>query len=455
MEEENKKSKARKLTDAVCRDLPRLDKKYYKPGDFPGLQFWVLPSGTKTWYYQYRTKNKKYPQSKKLGNYPIVSVVEATKKAKTEALKIFNGQDPRETEKSELLELQLGEVIRKYYAEELTTVNQYRPSTIKGIKAVFGPWIFRKTYEKDILNRLERVEDIQYKKLSFLTPKMAKELFQVCGSRSPYVANRLLEYLRKFWNDFVKIADNPFLLKKKYKYSEKVYEDYLSPVELKRVMKNLVRRDERSGRLLYSYYKQWSLSPVSCLLLAFLLTTGRRPEEARSLTWGQYIRTGIKRIQLKKTKTSKKNNKTTFKLGDDAIKILDLISTDRLNNPDSAFYFTTDDIRNKYIFPSKDYGRILKNGKCKTPHIINPNKTWANVLKYSGIEREMKVYATRHTFATNYYSATKDIKATAEALGVTEKIALKYAKLLEDTMVEGINKIIFFDDEKPLLKQVN
>jgi integrase len=189
--------------------------------------------------------------------------------------------------------------------------------------------------------------------------------------------------------------------------------------------------------------------------LAFLLTTGRRPEEARSLTWGQYIRTGIKRIQLKKTKTSKKNNKTTFKLGDDAIKILDLISTDRLNNPDSAFYFTTDDIRNKYIFPSKDYGRILKNGKCKTPHIINPNKTWANVLKYSGIEREMKVYATRHTFATNYYSATKDIKATAEALGVTEKIALKYAKLLEDTMVEGINKIIFFDDEKPVLKQVN
>ena len=203
-----------------------------------------------------------------MGPPTVIAAVEGSKTSEIFSLKIFNGQDPRETEKSELLELQLGEVIRKYYAEELTTVNQYRPSTIKGIKAVFGPWIFRKTYEKDILNRLERVEDIQYKKLSFLTPKMAKELFQVCGSRSPYVANRLLEYLRKFWNDFVKIADNPFLLKKKYKYSEKVYEDYLSPVELKRVMKNLVRRDERSGRLLYSYYKQWSLSPVSCLLLA-------------------------------------------------------------------------------------------------------------------------------------------------------------------------------------------
>ena len=41
-----------KLTDAICRSLNRLDKKYYKPGNFPGVQFWVLTSGTKTWYYQ-------------------------------------------------------------------------------------------------------------------------------------------------------------------------------------------------------------------------------------------------------------------------------------------------------------------------------------------------------------------------------------------------------------------
>ena len=49
---------------------------------------------------------------------------------------------------------------------------------------------------KDILTRLNRVEDIQYKKLSMITPKMVKELHQVVGARSPYVANRLVEYLR-------------------------------------------------------------------------------------------------------------------------------------------------------------------------------------------------------------------------------------------------------------------
>ena len=83
------KSKAKKLTDAICRDLPRLDKKYYKPGDYPGLEFWVLPSGTKTWNYQYRTKNKKYPTRKKIGNYPVVGVVEAIKRAKDLSIKIF------------------------------------------------------------------------------------------------------------------------------------------------------------------------------------------------------------------------------------------------------------------------------------------------------------------------------------------------------------------------------
>ena len=455
IEKENKKTTSKKLTDAICKSLRRLDKRYYKSGDYPGLEFWVLTSGKKTWYYRYRTKNKNFQQRKRLGNYPVVGVVEAIKRAKVEADKIFKGEDPKEQIKSDLLKMQLGDAIRKYYQEELTTINQYRPSTIKGIKATFGPWIFRNTYEKDILLRTERVEDLQYKKLSSITPKMFKNLYQICGSRSPITANRLQEYLRKFWNDFVKADDNPFILDKKYKHTENIYLDYLDHIELPRVMKSLVRIDERSGRLNNSYYQECFLNPVSCLLLAFMLTTGRRPEEARSLTWTQFTQGGSARIDLIKTKTSKKNNKTRFNLGVDATSILNLISKDRLNNPESSFYYPIDDIRNKYIFPSKDYGRKLSNGKCKTPHVIDPAKTWASILSMSGVDRHMKLHSTRHSFATNFYRVTKDIKALADALGTTEAQALKYAKLVGETVVAGINKIKFFDDEKPVLKQVN
>ena len=444
-----------KLTDAICRSLNRLDKKYYKPGNFPGVQFWVLTSGTKTWYYQYRTPNKKYPVSKRLGNYPHVGLIEAHKKAKQLAQNIFNGIYPEEQEKSDILKMQLGEALKNYYIDELTEANRHRPSTIKNIKAIFKVWIFRNTYDKEILNKLLRADDIQYKKLSSITPKMFKNLFQIVGSKSPTTANRLQNYLRKFWNDYVKESENPFIMKKKFMYDENVYLDFLDPTELKRVMKVLVQVDQRTGRLNNDYYIKRKLNPVSCCLLAFLLTSGRRTEEASSLTWNQYLKGDEPRVRLFKTKTSKKNNKVVFSLGDDAVKVLNLILKDRLNNPKSKFYFPVNDPRNSYIFPSKDYGRKLANGKCKSLHIIDPDKTWDKSLKLGGVERHMKVYATRHTFATNFYRQTRDIKALAEALGTTEEIALKYAKLVGQTVVDGINKIKFFDEDKVVLKQVN
>ena len=449
------KSKSRKLTDAICRDLPRLDKKYYKPGDYPGLQFWVLPSGTKTWYFQYNSKAKKYQKRKHLGKFPHVGVLEATKLAKAISLKIFHGTDPEEKEKSDTMKMQLGEAIKNYYAEELTEANRHRPKTIKNIKAIFKVWIFRNTYDKTILETLLRADDLQYKKLSSINPKMFKSLFNIVGKKSPTTANRLQNYLRKFWNDYVQESDNPFKIKKKYMFDENEYMDFLDPTELKIVMKNLVQIDDRTGRFNKEYYKRNKLNPVSCLLIALLLTTGRRPEEASSLTWGQYLQGDEPRIRLFKTKTSKKNKKKIFKLGDEAVKILRLIITDRTNNPESKFYYDINDPRNNYIFPSRDYGRKLGTGKCKSLHIIEPNKTWDKVLRMSGVERQMKFYATRHTFATNFYKATKDLKALAEALGTTEKTASKYAKLVGGTMVDGINKINFFDDEKPVLKQVN
>ena len=84
-------TKKKNITDAIARDLPRLDKAYYKPGDYPGLELWIYPSGKKTWRFQYRTKNKKYPIRIKIGNYPHVGVIESINRAKEEANKIYKG----------------------------------------------------------------------------------------------------------------------------------------------------------------------------------------------------------------------------------------------------------------------------------------------------------------------------------------------------------------------------
>ncbi len=449
------KTKSKKLTDAICRDLRRLDKRYYKQGDFPGLELWVLTSGKKTWYFKYTNKAKKYQLRKHLGNYPVVGVAEALKKAKHVSQQVFNGTDPQEQIKSDILKMQLGDAIRKYYIEELTEANRHRNSTIKNIKAIFKVWIFRDTYDKAKLEIFNRVEDLQYKKLSTITHKKFHTLFKLVGSTSPTVANRLQEYLRKFWNDFVKEPGNPFILEKKYKYDENEYLDFLDPTELQRVMKNLVQVDERSGRLNMDYYKRNRLSPVACLLLAFLITTGRRTQEAATLTWSQYQKGDVPRIVLKKTKTSKKNQKLIFRLGKDAVKILNLIAKERLNNPESKFYFDISDPRNEYIFPSRDYGKKVGGVRCKSKSIQDPGKTWDTVLRMSGVTRHMKVYATRHTFATNHWRQNRNIKTLAAALGTTEAIAMKYAKLVDVDLVESIDQIQFFPEEKPKLTQVN
>ena len=76
-------------------------------------------------------------------------------------------------------------------------------------------------------------------------------------------------------------------------------------------------------------------------------------------------------------------------------------------------------------------------------------------MRAGGVDRHMKIHSTRHSFATNFWEQTKDLKALADALGTTEAQASKYAKLFGETMVEGINKIKFFDVDVPKLKQVN
>ena len=63
-----------------------------------------------------------------------------------------------------------------------------------------------------------------------------------------------------------------------------------------------------------------------------------------------------------------------------------------LNNPESAFYYPVEDIRNKYIFPSRKYGRKTKSGISKVPHIVDVRKTFSALLKMSGVERRMKKF---------------------------------------------------------------
>ena len=72
----------RKLTDAVIRSINPLDERKIYSADYPGLELWVNPGGTKSWYKQYRVKGKKSPERFRLGNYPQITIRDAELRAK-------------------------------------------------------------------------------------------------------------------------------------------------------------------------------------------------------------------------------------------------------------------------------------------------------------------------------------------------------------------------------------
>tara|TARA_R100000353_G_scaffold168056_1_gene130402 strand:+ start:116 stop:1471 length:1356 start_codon:yes stop_codon:yes gene_type:complete len=448
----------RKLTEATIKSLNPLDKRKIYPADYPGLELWINPGGGRTWYFQYRVKGKKHPERFRVGNYPKITIREAELRAKKIDNDLFLGKDPKEKDVTENEKLNLGDGLLKFYDEEFNESSPYySKATVKGFRAMAKVWIFRKTNDGDIVQRLTTVKDLQYIKLYKIRPKDVEDLHKAISKRAPYVANRLVQYLRMFWNTFVKTKDNPFRLEAKKLNAEKEYLDFLSPIELKRVFAVAFRKDKITGRFLMSHYNKYKLSLVACAMICIMLATGRRTiSEVASLKWDNY-KAGYKPSFIyQKTKTSKKNKKVQFRIGAKAVEILQTIQRDKFNNPNSKFFYDPKDIRNAYIFPSKDFGKkIGKKKKGKTPYLVDVRKTWKKLLLLGGIERDLKLYSTRHTFASNYYIKKNDVKGGADALGVTVQVFNKYSKILEDQVVEGIDSIEFEQEEQTdLIKEV-
>ena len=369
------KARRYKLTEATIRSLKPLDKRYEVPGNYPGLSLRINVKGTMTWFYQYRVKHTKFALRKRVGVYPTIGIQEAEQRAKKLSNNLFDGVDPREQEKIIIGNLLLKDALNKFYQEDLV-VPYYSESTIQGFKAIMKVWVFRDTNDADILQRFMNLKDIAHIKLSKITNKMIEDLHKGVSKRSPYVANRLVQYLRLFWNSFVKLPDNHFKLETKKLNEEREYLDWLNPTELQRVMSYAFRKDGNNGRLLVSHYKRYMLNPVSCCMIALMLTTGRRTRtEVASLKWDNY-KAGYKpKFSYEKTKTSKKNKIFEFRVGKKAVEVLQTIQRDKFNNSDSKFWFSPNDPRNNYIFPSKDYGRKLgKKIKGKTPYVVDVRK---------------------------------------------------------------------------------
>lgn len=430
-----------KLTDAFINKINHLDKdQYFKMDNVQGLVLRVYkhPSKSKTWYYQYRPRNKNSIRIK-IGSYAELGIQKAIKRAQKISNDIFAGNDPHLTRERFKGELTLGEQLNDSYKTILTTT-RYAKSTIQNMRSILDTYIFRKTKKPEIRELFNQLENIQHMKVSSITNKIIHNFHQVIGARTPPQANRFVEYLRMVFNIWIDrgITNNqPCKIKRRDKFEEIEYLDFLRPNELERVTNILIQKDYKTGRFLTSHYKKYKLSLVACCLIAYQLYSMRRTRsEASKLKWDQIIFGEVPTIKLDKTKTSKKNKKLEFAMGDDELDVIQTIQRDRLNNTESSFYYPPHDPRFDYVFPSAAYD----GKKCKIPYLVDVDKTWTKVLKLAGIKRKLKHYATRHTGATQLLRKTGNLKLVADTLGITIKTASKYAKTMHSDVIEGKNK---------------
>jgi len=165
------------------------------------LKIRIWSSGERVWYFRYRPKGKQ-PQKIQLGSFRLLSVRGARNRIKKIQSDLFNSVDPIESRKQWDGQPTLSEAIKNWYESGLTIKNGYRKNTIKTIKASFGPWIFRKTNDLNIRKLFGQMDDIRTKKLNDISRGMMENFHKVVTSKSPIVANRLVQYLKIFFNYF-------------------------------------------------------------------------------------------------------------------------------------------------------------------------------------------------------------------------------------------------------------
>ena len=82
--------------------------------------------------------------------------------------------------------------------------------------------------------------------------------------------------------------NQPCKIKKRDKFEEKEYLDFLRPDEIRRVENVIFQKDQKTGRFLQSHYTKNKLSLVACALIAYQLYSSRRTRsEASKLKWDQ------------------------------------------------------------------------------------------------------------------------------------------------------------------------
>jgi len=390
---------------------------------------------TKSYYYSYRPKG----QDKKryfLGTTKNISRSAAVRRMNEIKTKIFSGQDPFLIKQSLQKELDVGSLVNEFYRTRLDKNHGYKPKTIRHIKDLFRVWIFHDTSDKNC--RACFTYNIQHKKLSKINKEDIKTMHNAVGAKSPYSANRLIQYLKVIFNYAIDKGyskkENPCKIKRKQMFKEHENHTVLTADQTKQVINLCFAIDNKNEKLMLNeaHYKRYKLNIIASTGIVFALLTGKRQiSEGFSIQWKQ-INEATKTLSYLDSKVGQK----TYKFSNDCLTLVQTIRRSRFLK-----CYNFNDERREYVFPTQ------RNTSSKK-YFTGFHTTWKRVLKILNIPY-MPLKQCRHTFGTLLLSSSKNISVVQTALGHTNtRTTLKYARILDADVESALDDFNLLDSDR-------
>lgn len=399
---------------AAAQDIVVVD------SSLPGFVLRIRPTGTKIWYFRYRTPGG--PQRRQvLGRYPGVGAAAARQLALQAAGDVARGVDV---------------LVRK--REVRAEGERARHSTLTTfITQRYEPWAL--TYLKSGEFQVERIQadfaDWMAKPLADLNSWLIEgwRKRQLAASLAPATINRNLQRLRGLLSKAVQwkvIDQHPFADIKPLKCDRTGRARYLSDAEEKQLRAALFAREQKLRRCRVSFNKWravrgYPLFPLrTCEFIDHLrpivllaLNTGLRRGELFNLRW-QDVDTDAKWLTVQ-GETAKSGQTRRIPLNVEALAIL------------SGWQTHCGKVRAEdRVFPGA--------GGAKLTRI---DTAWSKLVKRANLNN-FRFHDLRHHFASRLVQSGIDLNTVRDLLGHADlEMVLRYAHLSPDRLTMAVEKV--------------
>jgi len=351
-----------------------------------GFGLKVTPSGRKVYLVQYRLGGRKGRTRRiTIGAHGTLTTEEARAAAKQSLGKVSIGSDPAAEIDKLRADSSMSSLLKKFDEQHIKvrlkskSQEDYTRNIRLYIKPNLGHMLVHQVSRQDVARLHHSLRD------------------------KPYVGNRVLSVLSKFFNWCEKFGyreegKNPCRFVDKYK--EKKRQRFLSSTEQDRLNEALVKAKEDGV-----------ISEYAIFAIRLLSLTGARLSEILTLKW-EYINWETGRLDLPDSKTGQKS----VYLNEPAKEILRTIIR-QVDNP--------------YVICGAKQGG----------HIVNLQKSWRRI-RASAELNDVRLHDLRHTFASIAVSGGMSLPLIGALLGHSQpRTTARYAHLASGPLKQAVERI--------------